>query len=401
MKILEKLLSYLAISQKRYGYIILGLFVIFSLFIATGINDVKFESDFSELMPQDLPIVKLNQKIKDKFGGQDTTFILLMLDDSLESKGTPVDIREPEIMEYVLKLDEALAGEPSLESVVSVAPAIEYAKAVYPELSVDAMKQVMDANPGLSELISDDFKKTIIIISSDVGGGEERVASLTQLIEDKLSAYSIPAGVSARITGSPSIMVAIINLLKSDAVYTLAVASIIVLFLLFFIQRSIVRSLVIFTPILLGVVWTIGTLGHLGVKINVATAGLGAMIIGLGVEYGVFMITRYYEERDQGKDQLESLKIAVPGVGSAIIGSGSTTVIGFMALTLSVMPMLQILGFSLALGIFYSFIAAVFVEPIIIIYIEKAYYLLSKRTFNSLSRNFNCVKDDKKKGDRR
>ena len=79
--------------------------------------------------------------------------------------------------------------------------------------------------------------------------------------------------------------------------------------------------------------------------------------------------------------------MTVSQIGQAILGSGLTTITGFLALTLSIMPMLQKLGASLALGIFYSLSAAIFVMPIVIIleedarewYIPKLHKIISKQ----------------------
>jgi uncharacterized protein len=57
-----------------------------------------------------------------------------------------------------------------------------------------------------------------------------------------------------------------------------------------------------------------------------------------------------------------------------VIGSGMTTIFGFLALTLSVMPLLQKLGLSLALGIFYCLAVAVLVMPSMIIIEENWIY---------------------------
>ena len=55
--------------------------------------------------------------------------------------------------------------------------------------------------------------------------------------------------------------------------------------------------------------------------------------------------------------------MAVAGVGSAITSSASTTMIGFLALTLTILPIIQILGITLALSIFFSMIATLIVGP--------------------------------------
>ncbi|MCX9013507.1 MAG: MMPL family transporter, partial [Candidatus Methanoperedens sp.] len=104
---------------------------------------------------------------------------------------------------------------------------------------------------------------------------------------------------------------------------------------------------------------------------SVATVSLSSMILGLGVEYGVFMVTRYREERAKKENQLESLKITVHGIGSAIIGSGMTTIVGFGALSFATVPMIQRLGQTLALGIAFCLLAALFATPVMLLLEEE------------------------------
>jgi hypothetical protein len=100
-----------------------------------------------------------------------------------------------------------------------------------------------------------------------------------------------------------------------------------------------------------------------------STVTIGAIILGLGVEYGIFMVSRYYEERGR-HEPAESLKIAVSNIGASTFGSAATTTAAFLALTLSVMPMIQHLGETLALSIIFCWLAATVVNPCVVIFEE-------------------------------
>jgi predicted RND superfamily exporter protein len=97
---------------------------------------------------------------------------------------------------------------------------------------------------------------------------------------------------------------------------------------------------------------------------------IGAVIIGLGVEYGIFMLSRYYEERERHASP-EALKIAVSNIGASTFGSAATTTVAFFALTLSEMPVIQHLGQALALGIIFCWLAAAVVNPCFIVFEER------------------------------
>ncbi|VVB89927.1 MMPL family protein [uncultured archaeon] len=150
-------------------------------------------------------------------------------------------------------------------------------------------------------------------------------------------------------------------------------------------EGSYTQGLLVFAPLSLGLIWTMGTLGWLGIPLSVATVGLSSMILGLGVEYGVFMLTRYNEERAKKNNQLDSLRTTVRGIGSAIIGSGLTVIVGFGVLAFATVPMIQHLGETLALGIAFCLLAALIVNPVFILLEEDYVYWNAHRKLEKLA----------------
>jgi len=381
MGFLENILKRVAIFQKKYAIPALIVILLITIFLAIGIGKIGLESNINKEMPQDLPIYQLNNKITDTFGGQDTLILIFTLDETGDYKNTPRDIRDPKIINFISSLQSNLKSESLVNSVGSIAT---YTSNINFQ-NLNQVKYFLNSVPQLKSFFSDDYKTTLMFVTADVGASDKKVQALSSLVNDKIKGLGLPSGVKVMQTGTPPMRITIFKLLAKDAVFTLSIAAIIILLLLFVMEKSVTKGLLVFTPLTFGLIWTIGTMGWLGIKLSIATVGLGAMILGLGVEYGVFMLTRYKEERKKGKNQLESLKVAVPGVGSSIVGSGGTTIVGFLALTLSIMPMMQHLGVSLALGIFYSLFAAVFVAPIIIILEEQYEFWHTKHKHKKIS----------------
>ena len=154
--------------------------------------------------------------------------------------------------------------------------------------------------------------------------------------------------------------------------FTSLVAALIIFGLLVVLEQAFIRGFLVFLPLIFAIIWTYGTMGFLGIPISVSTVVIGAVILGLGVEYGIFMVSRYYEERrGQNKDRSAALITAVSTIGGATFGSATTTIAAFLALTLSIMPLIQNLGKTLALGITLCWIAAVAVNPCFILFEEE------------------------------
>lgn len=366
MNAVKKILTRLAENQKKHKFSMLLVVLAVTIFMIIGAMKMELQTDLSKEMPNDIPVFLLNERVNEKFGGQDMILIVLTLDDSSDSKSAPVDISSTQVMEFMYSLHNELSKESMIYSVAS--------PSVFPE-----------GHPARESFFSIDKKTALMYVQIDVGSGDKKITEVTELVKSKASTLSVPSGVKVYVTGNPPMRVTIFELLKKDAIFTLLLASGIILVLLIIMQRSFTKGGLVFVPLMLGLLWTIGTMGWLGLKLSIVTVGLGAMILGLGVEYGIFMLTRYYEERELGKNQGDALKISVPGVGFAIFGSGITTIIGFLALTLSVMPMLRHLGVSLALGIMYSLIAALVIAPIFILYEEDYEYWKSERAHVRLS----------------
>ncbi len=379
--ILDNLLEKIAHIQTKHYALVLIITLIFTIIVGSGIALIQVESDFSKEMPQDFPITKLNNTITDKFGGQDIIILVLRIDQNSNANNTIQDIRDPTVTDYLITLENELKTKTEINNVTSVGTILKN----FNPKSIEQTKTILSNIPEATSFYNKDYTATIIYVTSELGENNNRVIAITDLVNEKINDISLPPGTKINITGEPPIKVTLLDILVKDAIYTLLLSTIFIIILVYLFERSLKNTAIIVTPIFLGIIWTMGLLGLLNIKLSVATVGIGAMILGLGIEYGVFILTRYNEERNIGKSQSESLKISLPIVGSAIMGSGLTTIVGFAVLSLSIMPVLQHLGQSLALGIFFCLLAAIFVEPCLIILSEKLYYKHTKYKHNKYS----------------
>ncbi|CAG0983731.1 MAG: MMPL family transporter [Candidatus Methanoperedens sp.] len=378
---LQTNLTRLAQIQKKHTRVLAIAVILITIFLGIGLKDLSINSDFREEMPKELPIFKINDRITDKFGGQDSVVIAVELDNTVDSKNAVRDIRDPRVIQAMILLDEDLRGETSVTSVSSPASFFRGQKEVTPE----NITKTLRSNPVADGLFSKNYNMALMFVGADIGTGEEQIQDFDNLIQEHIKNTPKPTGVKFGITGAPIIRMTIFDLLKRDAVLTLMVSATIILLLLFIMQRSFTHGLLVFAPLSLGLIWTMGTLGWLGIPLSIATVGLSSMILGLGVEYGVFVLSRYKEERAKNINQLDSMKTTVYAIGTAVIGSGLTTIVGFGVLSFASVPMIQHLGQTLALGIAYCLLAALFVNPVFILLEEDYEYWNTHRKLEKLA----------------
>ena len=371
---MEKGLRRLARFQIKHYLAVCIVALIITLILSIGISRISMQTDFSKSSPQDLEIIKLNTEVSSKFGGEDVVLIVVQLDKESGKENSISDIRDPKVVEFLQELGDSLSKESLVTSVRSVGDVFE---ATGNPQTLEQSKFIIEQT-GAESFYNKDYSITLLYVFSDLSGGEEKVKELTEVIKERVDSSTKPSGVKISITGNPPLRVIIFKLLASDAIFTLSIAALIILLLLIVLERSFTKAFLIFIPLLLGIDWTLGLMGWLNIPLSVATVGIGAMILGLAVEYGVFIVSRYTEEKRRMPHE-KALEEAVSGVGSAVIGSGGTTIVGFLALTLSAMPMLQDLGKSLALGITFCLVSGVFVNPSFMILEERMVSYFKKK----------------------
>ena len=364
---IERALTKLAAFQCRHYKKIIVAALILTVLLGYGATELHFQGNIAKEMPQDLPVFVLQEKIASKFRGEEFMIIAVCLDKETSAKNIPRDIRDPEIIASVVDLHERLEAEPSIERVQSVAP---FFQQDVPD-NISGVKKKLASVPGAESFFNDDFSIMLVYASPIAGLSEEKVREATDMIQGDVDAITKPAGVEYKITGMAPLIIELLRLMREDMVFTTLVAAAIIFGLLALLERSFTKGFLVFLPLVFGITWTFGTMGFLGIPISISTVMIGAVIIGLGVEYGIFMVSRYYEERSQGSTTRDALRIAVTNIGASTFGSAATTTAAFFALTLSVMPMIQHLGQTLAMGIIFCWLAAAVVNPCFIVFEER------------------------------
>jgi predicted RND superfamily exporter protein len=114
--------------------------------------------------------------------------------------------------------------------------------------------------------------------------------------------------------------------------------------LLVYVQfRSLKAVLLAHVPVVLAGVWLVGLMGLFGVPFNPANIMTLPLVVGIGVTYGVHILTRFTEEQNPA--------ILAKSTGKAVLVSGLTTVAGFGSLILAKHQGIVSLGFVMSVGV--------------------------------------------------
>jgi RND superfamily putative drug exporter len=109
-------------------------------------------------------------------------------------------------------------------------------------------------------------------------------------------------------------------------------------------------------------------LAGLGLAISQQTlVFMTAMLIGAGVDYAVFLISRYHEHLRQGLDSDEAVARAMAGIGKVIAASAATVAITFLCMSFTTLSIFSNTGPALAASIAVAFMAAMTLLPAMLV----------------------------------
>jgi RND superfamily putative drug exporter len=108
----------------------------------------------------------------------------------------------------------------------------------------------------------------------------------------------------------------------------------------------------------------VAALAQLGLAISQQTiVFMSAMMIGAGVDYAVFLISRYHEYLRQGLDSDEAVARALTAIGKVIAASAATVAVTFLGMSFTTLKVFSTTGPALAVSIAVAFLASVTLLP--------------------------------------
>ncbi|MFB6241523.1 MAG: MMPL family transporter [Candidatus Nanosalina sp.] len=355
-------LEKLAEIQLRHTDKVILLCLLLTVFLGLGIPKIQIQTDFQEGLPNDLPPIVAEEKIQAEFGNTESLIILFKTNEKTLEKSYVTDIRDPRMVRTLNFLERELEREPIVASTSSMASIFSE----NPETK-DEVKRKLRKTP--VSYVNRDFTATTMFVRLTGQMSEKRVRKATETIETNLDEAPSYPGIEASITGLPAIRTTLATIVVNDTTRIIAAASALILVLLTGV-RGLFYGPATFAPLFMGLLWTLGAMGWIGLPLTIVTISLASMLLGLGVEYGSFIAERIVEEAEES-DIEKAVKKTMPSTGKAVLGSSTTDLVGFLALLTASISFLRDLGLTLALGEALTLTGAIVLTPSIIIKYER------------------------------
>ncbi len=194
-----------------------------------------------------------------------------------------------------------------------------------------------------------------------IAAARDALAPVIADLRSELGALGVPHVVEA--TGPPIVRQAALEAISRALQRSLPIAVVLCFLIAAAFMRSWRLAAVVIVPILMTVAWLYAFMEVFGFAINVVTATIGAVSIGIGIDFAIHYTMRYREELLTGAAPLEAVRVAGDGTGTALIASAASSIVGFGILGFAPMPLFAAYGFLTAVMILMALVASLLVLP--------------------------------------
>ena len=225
-----------------------------------------------------------------------------------------------------------------------------------------------------SSLLHTNGQQTLISFQANTLDWQATV-DLTQRIEDLLAQTeeSFPQEGELRVSGRSLINAQTTSEVAASSIQSTAIVAIVILIMLIAIHttrqkditQGFARGFISWIPLMMVVCWVYGIMGFTGYDINPQTVTIGALSLGLGVDYAVHFTVRLEEEVEHNPRASQEVWVANASAttGRAMFGAALTTAGGFAVLNLSALLPLRLFGQAFVVAITLALLSSLILLP--------------------------------------
>ena len=355
--------------------------LLFVIVVITGIPQIIVDTNPMHYYRKSAEIRVSNDIIDKNFGGSTQLSVLV--------EG---DIKDPLILHKMEELTTYLEQEPTITRTISI---VDYIKKMNQAFNGDsaryyAIPATRDAvaqylllfsisgdESDLSQVVNYDYTQAQIMARVN----ETSSVSLHKLLTDTRN-YIKSQGEEAifpTVTGFVAVIGELVNMVVQGQMRSLMMSLVLVSLVCMIMFRSVVAGLLSIVPLSAAILIVFGLMGYAGIELNVATAMLSSIMIGVGVDYTIHFLYRFRFEVQQGLDAKEAVIRTLTTSGKGIIYNALSVIIGFTVLLLSGFLPIYFFGFLIVFSISACLIGALTIMPALMVIIRPKFIFDKRR----------------------
>lgn len=350
-KILSLISHWLEHHPKRLALAAI-LLIVLSL---SGMYWLRVETDFSKNFRSSTPIVQALAFAETKLGGAGVWEV---------SFSAPAEI-DNQFQDRVRRLTQQLRDlKIDNRSAVTKVIALSDGTDLIPFLPLPAKRTLLrQMQPEFEDSLFNREKgrMRIVLRARERQQSEERLQAIAEV--NRISQAEFP---DATTSGLFVLLTYLVDSLSDDQWVSFGVAAGMIIGLMTIAFRSLRIGLVSLIPNVIPIVFVIGAMGWLGIPINIGTAMISSVSMGLTVDSSIHYFSGFRRARAAGLDVMSALRETNQGVGTALIYTNLALIAGSLALCLSLFIPLVYFGLLVSVAMLGGLIGNLLLLPLLI-----------------------------------
>jgi putative drug exporter of the RND superfamily len=213
-----------------------------------------------------------------------------------------------------------------------------------------------------------DGKSTYVLLRLAGDIGQMQANESVDAVRELLNKDTPPPGLKVYVSGAAPLASDTLSI-ANDSLNNITIVTIILIFvMLLLVYRRITTLVVPMYSVLFEILvakGVVSTLGHLGI-IPLSSFAVNVVIsltLGAGTDYGIFLMGRYQEARQDGESPEDAYYTAYKGVAPIIIGSGLTIAGACFCLSFARLNYFHTMGPAVAITMLFTIAAALTLAP--------------------------------------
>lgn len=352
-------LTFLALST-----LVMGYFAI----------QVKLSYEFTKAIPEDNPKFVIYQDFVKKFGVDGTTMVVGFQTDSFFTAGLFNQVADlQKDIKTIAGVTEVLSV-PNAYTIVKDSAASKFLphkifNAPYTsDSALAADRAVLESLPFYKNLMynpsSHAYIMAISFLPDSINSGAR--SAIIKNLQSKLDGFASKTKLAVHISGLPYIRTILADRIKKEMLWFLIGSLLLSAITLFLFFRSISATFLSLSVVVMGVIWSFGTMVLLGQKITLLTALIPPLIVVIGIPNCIYFLNKYHTSYKATNHKQEAIEQMVGRMGVVTLFCNITAAIGFFVFAFTKSPLLKEFGWVSGLNIMALFlISLLFIPPVL------------------------------------
>jgi hypothetical protein len=339
---------------------------------------VKLSYEFTKAIPSDNPKYVTYHQFVQKFGVDGTTMVVGFQTDSMY---------DTKVFNQVAALHQAIKSIPGVTEVLSVPYAYTIQKDTIhtkfigsrlfnPPYTNDSLiladKTAFETLPFYKNLLynpsSHSYIMAISFVPDSINSGAR--SHIIKRLESALAIFTKQTNIQLHLSGLPYIRTILADRIKKEMVWFLLGSLLLSAITLLLFFRSFSAMFMSLTVVVIGVIWSFGTMVLLGQKITLLTALIPPLIVVIGIPNCIYFLNKYHTSYKTLGDKDKAIVHMVGQMGIVTLFCNITAAIGFFVFAFTKSPLLKEFGWVSGINIMALFFISLFFIPPVLTYLK-------------------------------